>query len=189
LLYLFLVRLSFKREKNQPGETAEEILYENLPARTVWFRFGLAAVAIIGAGIWLSFTAEDIMNATGWEASFVGSLFLAVSTSMPELVVTFAAVRIGAADMAIADVLGSNMFNMAIIFIVDLVYTSGSIFSQSTNVHAITALAGVLMSLVVLAGIRFHRRQKILGIFTWYSPVLLVLYLAGFYALYQAGLS
>ncbi len=189
LLYLFLVRLSFRREKGEPVVSPEEVLYENLPNRTVWFRFGLAAVAIIAAGIWLSFTAEDIMSTTGWEASFVGSLFLAVSTSMPELVVTFAAVRLGAADMAVADILGSNMFNMAILFIVDIVYTSGSIFDKSTGVHAVTALAGVLMSLVVLAGIRFHRRQKVLGVFTWYSPVLVVLYLAGFYTLFQASLS
>jgi len=189
ILYGFLLRLAFKREKAEPGAPQEAPQYADLPINTVWFRFALASAAVIAAGVWLSYTGEEIAKVTGWDASFVGSLFLAVSTSMPELVVTFAAVRLGAADMAVADILGSNMFNMAIIFIVDLAYVKGSIFADATSVHAITALAGVLMSLVVLVAIRFHRKKKILGVLSWYSPFLIVFYLAGFYALFRAGVS
>ena len=57
---------------------------------------------------------------------------------------------------------------------------NNSIFAANADVHTITALAGILMSLVVLASIRFHRRKKILGLISWYSLFLLAIYVAGF---------
>ena len=189
LLYLFILRRAFNREQAEPKTETEVSLYGDISLKTVWFKFILAAVAVIAAGIWLSFIGEEIAQVTGWGTSFVGSLFLAISTSMPELVVTFAAVRLGAVDMAVADILGSNMFNMAIILPVDLAYVRDSIFSVVTDVHVITAVAGLLMSLLVLLGIRFHRKRKVFGIFGWYTPLLVIIYLVGFYTLFRVGIN
>ena len=189
LLYLFILRRAFNREQAEPETETEVSLYGDISLKTVWFKFILAAVAVIAAGIWLSFIGEEIAQVTGWGTSFVGSLFLAISTSMPELVVTFAAVRLGAVDMAVADILGSNMFNMAIILPVDLAYVRDSIFSVVTDVHVITAVAGLLMSLLVLLGIRFHRKRKVFGIFGWYTPLLVIVYLVGFYTLFRVGIN
>ena len=118
----------------------------------------------------------------GWQIMLgvTGSLFLAISTSMPELVVTFAALRLGAADMAVADILGSNMFNMAIIFPVDIFYIRESIFSAASDVHVITVAAGIVMSLLVIVGIRLRQKRKTFGIIRWYSPALILFFLAGF---------
>ena len=127
----------------------------------IWFKFALASMAVIGAGIWISFVGDDIAKTTGWGTSFVGSLFLAIGTSAPELVVTFAALRLGALDMAVADILGSNMFNMAIIFLTDIFYTRQAILSSSSGVHTITASAGILMSLLVIIALRFRQKKKV----------------------------
>jgi cation:H+ antiporter len=189
LLYLFILRRAFRHEQAEPETETKVSLYNDIPLKTVWFKFILAAAAVIASGIWLSFIGEEIAQVTGWGTSFVGSLFLAISTSMPELVVTFAAVRLGAVDMAVADILGSNMFNMAIILPVDLAYIRDSIFTVVTDIHVITAVAGLLMSLLVLLGIRFHRKRKTLGIFGWYTPLLVIIYLIGFYTLFRAGIN
>ena len=50
----------------------------------------------MGAGAYLPFVGERLAHVMGWEQSFVGSLFIALSTSLPEVVVTIAAVRLGA---------------------------------------------------------------------------------------------
>ena len=191
LLYLYLIRRTFKVEKENhlPPSTEEATQYQDTSLGMVWFKFSLAAVAVIGAGIWISFIGDDIAQATGWGASFVGSLFLAISTSAPELVVTFAALRLGAIDMAVADILGSNMFNMAIIFLADVFYTRQAILSSSSNVHTITAAAGILMSLLVIIALRFRQKKKLGRLFSWYSPPLIILYLLGFYLLFTCGLS
>ena len=66
----------------------------------------------------------------GWEASFVGTQFLAISTSLPEFAASYAAVRIGAPDLAIANLLGSNLFNMGfVLFIDDVAYVDGPLWT------------------------------------------------------------
>jgi len=161
--------------------------YDELTTRTVYIRFALAAAAVIAAGIWLAFIGDEIGETTGWSDTFVGSLFLAITTSMPELVVTMAALRLGAIDMAVADILGSNMFNIAIIAPVDLSYTQGPILSLASSSHLITAAVVVVMNLLVIAGLRFRQRRKIFGVFSWYAPVLIVIYILGAYALFSSG--
>ena len=74
--------------------------YEGVSTKAIYLKFALAAIAVIGAGVWLSLVGDEIAVTTGWGASFVGSLFLAITTSMPELAVAMAALRLGAVDMA-----------------------------------------------------------------------------------------
>jgi len=191
LVYLFLIRRMFKLEQSSQSATApnEPEQQRDTSLGMVWLKFSLAAVVVIGAGIWISFIGDDIAQATGWGASFVGSLFLAISTSAPELVVTFAALRLGAVDMAVADILGSNMFNMAIIFLADVFYTQQAILSSASNVHTFTAVAGILMSLLVIIALRFRQKKKLGRVISWYSLPLVILYMLGFYMLFTSGLS
>jgi cation:H+ antiporter len=163
--------------------------YDGLDNKTVYLRFTLAALAITGAGIWLAFIGDEIATTYSWSASFVGSLFLAITTSMPELVVTIAAVRLGALDMALADILGSNMFNIAIIFFVDLFYWQGSILSSVSNDHIILAVVTIIMTLIVIGGIRFRQKRKTFKFISWYSVALIGLYLLGFYIMFSSGIS
>jgi cation:H+ antiporter len=163
-------------------------LYSGESLRAAWIKFTLAAAAVIGAGIWLAFIGEDIVGATGWGASFVGSLLLAISTSLPEMVIGIAALRLGAIDMAVANVLGANMINVAKIFIIDIFYTEGAVLSSVSQAHVTTAAVAVAMTLVVLIGLRFRPRRKTFGFVSWYSVVLVGLYIYGAYALFDSGL-
>ena len=181
-----MFRLERKRQSALPQ--AEPLLYSDVPVRVVYFKFALAAIAVISAGIWLSFIGREIVKTTGWDASFVGSLFLAITTSMPELVVTVAAVRLGAIDMAVADILGSNMFNIAIIALVDLFYTQGPILSSVSSTHLITAVVVIVMSLLVIVGLRFRQKRKTFIIISWYGPLLIGLYIFSAYALFTSGI-
>jgi len=184
ITYVFFIRRMTKVENDNPAEETEDKQYDSESIKTVWFKFCLAALAVIGAGIWISFIGDEIAQVTGWGTSFVGSLFLAIGTSAPELVVTFAAIRIGSTDMAMADILGSNMFNIAIIFFIDIFYTEGPVLSGVSNVHLITALTGILMAIIVIIGLRVRQRKKVFKFASWYSPPLLILYLLGFYFLF-----
>ncbi len=189
IIYLVAMRQMFRYERRHPiPKTVATPQYKELPLKTAYLRFILAAMVVIGAGIWVSFVGDEIAQATGWGASFVGSLFLAISTSLPELVVTIAALRLGAIDMAVADILGSNMFNIAIIFAVDLSYTQGPILSSVSGSHLITAAVTMAMSLVVILGLRFAQKAKTFKFISWYGLVLVGLYIVGAYALFTSGM-
>ena len=166
---------------------AVPIQYKELPLRSVYFRFALAAVAVIGAGIWLSFIGGEIVGTYGWHASFVGSLFLAVTTSVPELVVTIAALRLRAIDMAVADILGSNMFNIAIITPVDIFSRQGPVLSLVSRAHVTTAIVAIVMSLLVIVGLRFRQKRKTFGVISWQAVALIGLYIFGMYRLFISG--
>jgi len=188
ILYLVAVRQIFRFERSyQSTAPATAAKYEGISTKAVWLKFGLAALAVIGAGIWLSFIGDEIAQTTGWNTSFVGSLFLAITTSMPELVVAVAAIRLGAIDMAVADILGANMLNVANIFTADLFYTRGPVLSSVSSAHLITAVVVIVMSLLVIIGLRFRQQRKTFVIISWYGLALIVLYLFGVYALFVYG--
>jgi cation:H+ antiporter len=190
ILYFIAVRQMFRFERSHPAPQLEAALpqYAEIPVRRVYLRFILAGAAVIGAGIWLSFIGNEIAVTYNWDASFVGSLFLAITSSMPELVVSIVALRLGAFDMAVANILGSNMFNIAIIAPVDLFYTQGAILSSVSAAHLITAAVAIVMSLLVIAGLRFRQKRKTFFIISWYAVALIGLYIFGFYALFISGM-
>lgn len=189
ILYLVGARQMFRFERSHPVPQQEAVSsqYAEIPMRTVYLRFILVAIAVIGAGIWLSFVGEEIAETTGWGASFVGSLFLAITTSMPELVVAVAALRLGAPDMAVADILGANMLDIVIITLADLFYTQGPVLSMVSSVHLITAVVAMVMSLLVIVGLRFRQKRKTFVVISWYGVALIGLYILGAYALFVSG--
>lgn len=146
--------------------------------RQVAAGFLLAALAIIGGGIWLSFIGDEIATTYNLSASFVGSLFLAIGTSLPEIVVAVTAIRIGAIDLAVGDILGANMLNTANIFIADLFYTPGSILAAVSTSNLFAAGAAVLMTFAVIAGLKLRLKSKTLGFISWNTALILVLYLS-----------
>ena len=189
LLYLFFVRRIMLYENRQnaamPPEKADN-KYDGI-IKTVYIRFAIAALAIIGAGIWLAFIGDEISTTYNLSSSFVGSLFLAVNTSMPELVVAITAVRIGAIDIAVADILGANMLNMANIFIADISYNRGPILSSVSNDHLITALGAIVMIFILIIALRFPGQRKLFRFISWYGAAFIAIYLGVSLFIYLSG--
>ncbi|MDY6912379.1 MAG: sodium:calcium antiporter [Chloroflexota bacterium] len=174
-------------EKDFLGEEAQRLNYSHMSLRRTYLSFAAASLAIVGASIWLATIGDEIADVTGWEASFVGSLFLAVISSLPELVVCTSALKIGAVDMAIADVLGSNMFNTGIIIAAsDIFYRKGSILASSSMGLAWAALIAVAMTVIVIMGVRFSSKHKALKIASWEVPMLIALWVIGAYVLFTS---
>jgi cation:H+ antiporter len=85
---------------------------------------------------------------------------VAASTSLPEVVVSMAAMRIGALDMAVANLFGSNMFNVAVLGIDDLLYTRGSLLAAVSPTHMVTASAAITMTGIAVIGLTFRAGRK-----------------------------
>ena len=186
VVYLAGMRRMFLSERNHQLVTVKDtsLQYKELSSKVVYLRFAVAAAAVIAAGIWLSLIGKEIAEVTGWGTSFVGSLFLAIATSAPELVVAITALHIGAIDMAVADVLGANMLDIAVIILVDIAYSKGFVLSSVSSNHLITAAVVVGMNLVVIAGLKARRRRKTFIFISWYAVALIGLYIFGAYALF-----
>jgi cation:H+ antiporter len=159
LAQYMLVRFQPAQQSPSRAEPGVTMTYDHISLSKVCAFFSIAAVATFGAGTWLGFIGDELSEVTGLNASFVGTLFLAICTSAPEIVVSISALRLGALDMAVGNVIGSNLFNMGVtIFVVDLFYTSGPILSYISVGHIGTALFAILMSCAVLIGLIFRPR-------------------------------
>ena len=140
-------------------------------------RFGIAAAVVLAAGIWMPALAEDLVLASGWSRSLVGTLLMALVTTLPEVAVTLSALRLGAADMAVGNLLGSNLFNVVVLTVADAAYRPGVLLTDADAAHAATAVATIVMTGLVMVGLVVRPRQRVLRLATWVSAGLVATYL------------
>ena len=183
LLYFIVARSIYHYEQRHPSLKETVFEYADKSLRHVYLNFSISAVFIIGAGLWLAFIGDEVSEVYGWGQSFVGSLFLAFTTTLPEITVSFAAMRIGAKDLAVANLIGSNLFNLTIIPLDDLLYTKGPILAAVSETHLVTAFAVMLMTVVFVVGLG-HRHQRFFR-FSWWNITLMLLFLMGAYYSFQ----
>jgi cation:H+ antiporter len=179
LVYLAAMRSIHRYEKatlDKYTETSAE-RYPEVTLREAIGGYLVAAVFVIVAGSFLPFIASDISGMMDWDQSFVGSFFVAAATSAPEVVVTIAALKLGAIDMAIANLLGSNLFDILILAVDDLFYVKGPLLANVDYSHTITAFTAVMMSLLVIIGLVFRPQRRSVLKLTWISLSLLLLYI------------
>lgn len=189
LVYLVAMRAIYSYEHRilfeYTGVSAER--YPDATLRSAVKGYLLAAMAVVLAGSWLPFVAKDISDLMGWGQSFVGTLLVAAVTSAPEAAVTISALRIGALDMAIANLLGSNLFDIIILAIDDLFYTEGPLLAHVDASHALTAFTAVMMSALVIVGLIFRPQGRVVLGLTWVSLGLFLLYVLNTWILFQHG--
>jgi cation:H+ antiporter len=187
LVYLVAMRAVYSYERRTLSEYAEESAerYPEVSLRSAIKGYSQAALAVVLAGSWLPFVAKDLSELMGWGQSFVGTLLVAAVTSAPEAAVTVSALRIGALDMAIASLLGSNLFDIVILAIDDLFYGKGPLLAHVDASHVLTVFTAVMMSALVTVGLIFRPQGRaVLGL-TWVSLGLFMLYVLNSWLLFQ----
>lgn len=123
----------------------------------------LAAVSavIFSAGFSLSLTGDALAEQTGLGTSFVGFLLVGISTSLPELSTITAAIRMNRHDMAVGDILGSNIFNLLLIFLTDVVYAGDPDLNHVGRFEIVACLLGIVMTAILLLGLLERRDRTI----------------------------
>lgn len=177
-LYLLALRSVFAHEQsNRHGEPGAAL--ERPPpvsVRREWHRFAAAALVVLAAGIWLSELADALSQALGLSRSFVGTVFMALVTTLPEMAVTVSALRLGALDMAIGNLLGSNLFNLTILAIDDVAYTRGPLLADVSPAHAGSAATALMMTGLVIVGLVMRPQGRVLRVASWVSVGLVAAY-------------
>lgn len=189
VLYALAMRSVFLFQRRQAaphiGEIVPEIQYAHISTKEAAVKYAVNALFIVGAAAWLPFIGDRLATATGLGRSFVGAILIAMTTSLPELVVSIAALRIGAADMAIANLLGSNLFNMVILAIDDLAYTGGPLFSSVSQNHTITGMIAIVMTGIVVVSLTYRREKKTALRMGWDALALILAYLVNIVILFR----
>ncbi len=147
-------------------------------------QFGLAAAVIVVAGTLLTRFADAIAELTRWGRLLVGSVFLAAATSLPELSIDVSAVRGGHPDLAVGDLLGSSLFNLLILGLLDMSHRSGGrMLSRVSAAHALSATMSIALTAIAGIAIISGSRLHVAGIGVG-SLAILIVYLLGIRLVY-----
>lgn len=183
-VYILAVKLIHKDSQRStiPTETVE------VPANTPTLLRGiigflLAAAALIVITPVMVKNANIIAESTGLGTTFIGTTLVALVTSLPELVTTIAAIKIGAADMAIGNLFGSNMFNMFAMGLTDVFYTQGRFLEVIDPSFLLIGLVGLLLTCMGLIGNLIKLEKRI-----WFVEIdalaIILFYFASLWLLY-----
>jgi cation:H+ antiporter len=176
------------QENGQASSTAVE-LPAGKPVMPLW-RAGLGFAAATGVLVaitpWLVRSSSEIAEITGLGTGFVGTTLLAMVTSLPETVAVITAARLGAYDMAVGNLFGSNVFNMLALGVSDLFYTPGRFLGIIDPSFALVGLLGLLLTILALIG-NIARVERRLGFVEADALLIMLVYFGGMYFLYTRG--
>lgn len=188
VIYLIAMRLVFTYEKRKITEflkgMAEELQYKDVSMKAAVLHYVINALIVIVAAIFLPKIGEGIAESTGLGQTFVGNIFIAVSTSLPEVVVSVAAVRMGAVDLAIGNLFGSNIFNIFILSLDDIFFLKGPLLSYASTNHIISALSAIAMTTIAIIGLTYRTEKKTIFL-AWDSIGIMIVYLINLMLLYM----
>ncbi len=187
-LYCYSTWLLYRQEKKITNNAVEEKKeYESWSLGVTAVKAVVGMLIIVACGIWVAAVADKIADANpALSKGFMGTVFLAIISSLPEFTTTIAAGRMGRFDMAVGNVFGSNIFNVMILGVSDVVYTQTSIFQAQgleSHKHEMMGMFGILLSLVFVAGLVYRSKRSVAGV-SWTAIVITIIYAAGLVGYY-----
>lgn len=187
--YLGCMRLtySYERRTRIDDQTAR-------PRRigmSLTVQMAFIVVVLVTASWWLArlgdvlSTHEITMIGRPLGATFVGAGFLALATSLPEIVTSIAAVRLGKLDLALGNIFGSNMFNIFVIPVLkgvsllrgDAVMLTGAASNSTQNL--IAGLLAILLTTIAIGGLAYKSERRMLRRFGFDSILIAITYAGG----------
>lgn len=146
------------------GGSGPEKNLEALPLRTLLIQTGIVALVVIGAGYVLAISADAIANQAGIDSGVVGLILVGFATSLPELSTLISAAKLRRIELAIGDVFGTNIFNLAIFLVADAFYSDGPILRSGGLFEIVAVLIALSMTAIFLIGLLERRDRQIFGI-------------------------
>jgi cation:H+ antiporter len=188
VVYLIAMRMVYFYEKRRFAHLVKEIAivlkYEEITIKSAVVNYVINALIVIIAAVFLPRIGEGIAEVTGLGQTFVGNIFIAVSTSLPEVVISVAAVKMDAVDLAIGNLFGSNIFNIFILALDDLFFIKGPILLFVNSSHTVSALSAIIMTSIAIIGLTYRTEKKRLFL-AWDSIGIVIAYIVNLMLLYM----
>lgn len=163
-----------------------EELADSRSLRGAMAGFLVASLVVLVAAPLFALSAKRLAELTGLAQSFVGTWLVGFATSLPELVTSLAAVRMGAYDLAVGNLFGSNAVNMIMFIPLDLAHEGGPFLASVSSVHILSALVAIVLMSIGLATIVYRSKNRLAGMEPS-SAIMLMVYFAGLGLVYLFG--
>lgn len=161
VLYIFGIKFMASDDGSGQTEALEEVASDiaveevecNLTLKQIIIRFTIVSIGLVAASIAITYVSDIISARLNLSASLVGALLLGIATSLPELSSSISLVRMGNFNITVGNIVGSNLFNFFILFVVDVLYIKGTLYNfqdhQTQNLLFFGAISTVLMIIIL----------------------------------------
>ncbi len=149
IIYIFAIR-DLADENGDNGEVEEDVEDDGLSVKQVVFRFILVSIGIITLSILITYVTDEISTALNLGTGLAGALFLGIATSLPELSSSYALFKMKNYNIAIGNIVGSNLFNFTILSMTDIVYFGKGVYDYSDPKTFNLLVFGIAASLLVI---------------------------------------
>ena len=171
-------RPSWKVVEPPPSIPSPEVLELSLGLRALLLRTSGLALLILAGGSILAQTGDEIAVRSGLDAGLIGFLLISLATSLPELSTVIGAMRRRHYELAVGDIFGANLFNVAIIFVVDAAHAGPPVLSAIGSFETGAALLGLVLTGLFVIGL-LERRDRVLWRMGYDSIAVVGIYLVG----------
>ena len=159
IVALFATRKSIENiEDEEQGATNK---FEEKSVKTLAWSFVAYSVVLVGVSVALTFLAEYLAEQYGLAKGLAGALFLGVPTSLPEIISSFALLRYGNFNAAYGNIIGSCLFNYAVLAIADIAFIHGTVFVTDLQTIILSACLLVATSFMIVLGLVKRGNNKI----------------------------
>lgn len=159
ILACYIISIISTRKKEDTREENRPFTASRLSVRTIIILFIVVSFLVIGVSIATTYVVNAISIAYGMDKGFAGALFLGIGTSLPEAVACVTFIKRGNFDLALGDIAGSNMFNLAILVVADILSFGGTVFMQDLSASLISGIS--IIAIAMLLSLYLFKRKRL----------------------------
>ena len=170
IMYILYMIFVFKSE----NENDKQIVNE----KYITMKFIITAIFMIILSIFLTYQADKISKLyPDFSSSSVGAILLGITTSLPEVVTTFALIKLNNYNMAISNMLGSNIFNFLVLSFADIFIKNDHIYNYCDRYGLLYIIGGILIIIFLSISILSNNRKRLFYIINSFIIIIAYLYI------------
>ncbi|MEJ1154457.1 hypothetical protein [Microbacterium marmarense] len=127
----------------------------------LWITFAALGLVVGTTGWIIGRAGLGVIAATGWPSGITGFTVTTAITSLPELIVLIAAIRMGALTLGVANIIGGNVFDVLTLSVADAFYLNGTIYSAAGATSLVLLGGTLLITAVLAAGLLLRDRRGV----------------------------
>ncbi len=158
ILYVLAARLLAKDTDDESTVAQNDALVTTLSTTQIITRFIIVSVGIIVLAIIITYITDNIATQYNLAAGFAGALFLGVATSLPEVSSTISLFRLKNYNVAIGNIIGSNLFNLMILAFIDIIYLKPGVYDFSDPQTLALLICGLISTVLLFMTLKWRRK-------------------------------
>lgn len=160
-MYILGIRFFIEKDQTDPHLKISSGASQSKNLFPAIIRFLSATALLFFSSPWIISSISKLSELSGIDHSFMGATLLALTTSLPELVASMVAARMGLFDLVLGNIIGSNSFNMIIFFFMDWIWKNGALWEHLSKKHIVTGVTVILnMTLLMIFGLSEKNKGK-----------------------------